>query len=714
MPTLDLDKIKKSDAPKEVMEVYRRLKRDMIDDADRKIWETQRKANWAAAYPLDLEKEGIWSEDDKKKMTERGQIPVSINDLAKGIQGSSAVVTSKNPGLNFTPIGDNDLYVAELLKRGWDFTLNRNGGPITFFDWVKESKTGGLGVIEAKHDPSKGIYGKIVIEEVDPTFYYFDKRSRRRDHADVSFGKAHQVTKKYALETYEGLAEDDLIFTEIQKDEEGDKPDTKTGQDNYAIPGDQRAKDKDQDDDEVENIWEIEDWELKREKEKWVMIPSREKPGEFDREIYKTVDEIKKAGWTISEDGKTATKIRAPSPAINQGEMSPMAMMTGSPMQPMSLASAPIEAIIWPRIVEKRIQRVIVGKKVIVEEENPLGVDSDGEPILPMATLPHDKTLKGFPTCPTSRAIEISKSRNKRRMQSIYVISKNLDAPLHRQEGTKWVKNPNGEDELMSSKDVQVAPTRILPGTTSAEIMNMEQRDEMALNDEYDLSDVVKGKIPPGQSNIAGRTVLALQDMVGVMSQPFTLAVESGLERLGKTVTSLMLKTWPRTIWERLLEPDEWGTWQPDGEQKMDESGQPIPPQPDEIKQKWTDALDKLTGENAMSVMDFDIKVIAGSTQPTNRMAKQGVAMEMVKAQIYDAEAALDYIDDPKKDAIVKRMQDKAKAQSEPVKLSESFTVDKLMPYLTPNERAQVLEKYGIQADMNAPTPPLPTTGGAQ
>ncbi len=163
MPTIDLQKIENSDAPKEVLEVYKRVKRDFIDDDDRKVWKKTREKNWAAAYPLDTENEGIWTAGEKQEMTLRGQIPIGVNDLAKGVQGSCAVVTSKNPGLNFTPIGSSDLYVSELFKRGWDYVLSRNGGQVMFFDWIQEAKVGGLGAVAVKHAESKGIYGEICL-----------------------------------------------------------------------------------------------------------------------------------------------------------------------------------------------------------------------------------------------------------------------------------------------------------------------------------------------------------------------------------------------------------------------------------------------------------------------------------------------------------------------------------------------------------------------
>jgi hypothetical protein len=652
MPSIDLDKIRNSDVSGEVLDVYKRVKRFFVDDADRDTWRENRKKNWQAAYPLDTEKEGIWTEEEKTAMEKKGQIPIGINDLAKGVQGSCAVVTSKSPGLNFAPIGSGDLYVAELFKRGWDHIIAKNEGPILFYDFVQESKIGGLGCLEARHDISKGIYGKICISELDPTTYYYDKKAKKRDHSDVCFGKAHLVTRKYALETYDGLTEEDLKFSPIDKDkeEDGDKSDYVKGIDNYAR-GESKKEGPEEYDEDDENVYEIEDWELARVKELWLMIPSQERPGEFDREIYKNRASIEEQGWAV--EGNRAMK------AVEGVSQDPM---TGEPVANLET----IEAVIWERRVEKRIQRIVIGKKLVSKEENPLGIDSDGEPILPIITLPHDRTLKGYPTCPTTRAFEISRSRNKRRMQSIYVVSKNTDAPIVMADGSTWEKDEVHGDWIKTAKDAPFVPTRLLPGTTSAELVNMEQRDKADIDNEYDMPEVFRGKIPEGQTNIAGRTVLALQESVGVMSQPFVLSVESSLERLGKATSSLMLKTWPKSMWLRLIEPDEIGSWQPEEEKEIDEQGNEVEPEADAIQQRWLEAVARITGEDGnepMSMIDLDVKVIAGSTQPTNRMAKAGVAMEFVKAGIYDVQAALEYTDDPLKDEVVERLERKRKEE---------------------------------------------------
>jgi hypothetical protein len=699
---IDLKRIENSDAPAEVLEVYKRVKRDFVDDADRKTWQENRRKNWAAAYPLDLEKDGIWTAEEKEKMIAKGMIPIAKNYLARDIQGSSALITSKSPGLLFMPIGEGDLYVAELFKRGWDYIVSSNDLSVILYDWVKEKNIGNLGVIEAKYNPSLGIFGKIVILDMDPTTYYFDKRSKTRDHSDVCFGKAHQVTKNYALETYEDLTEEDLKFTPISKDKDdtGSVPDGKPGQDAYAVDTNEsngQSGPEDNDDDK-ENIWEIEDWEYKREREIWLMIPDESQAYGFERKVYKDNAAITKDGWEVSADKKQATKAQPPQ----------MAVVDASGV-PVPIPVPPIQALLWPRLVTKRIQRIVIGKKMVSKTVNPLGVDAEGAPVLPIITLQADKTLQGYPTGPTSRALESNRAHNKRDMQAIYIASKNVDPPWTMPAGCKWVKDEIHGDYIEVSKDAAFPPTPHGPQNNSSEVMNLAQKDQQDIHDEYGINDIIQGKIPVGQSNMAHRTVLALQEMVGVISSPSVLTFEGALVKLGRAVAALMLMVWPRPMWQRLIEAEEMGTWQPDKEKQVDKDGTPMKPEAGAINQKWNDALDKLTGENGKvktDLIDIDVKIFAGSTQPTNRMAKRGEAIELVKAGIYDQEAYLDYTDDPKKDEITERRKQSEKGQQTPEKVNVTINF-KDMP---PEAQAQLAQQIGIQ--MN-PGSALPADTGA-
>jgi hypothetical protein len=124
-------------------------------------------------------------------------------------------------------------------------------------------------------------------------------------------------------------------------------------------------------------------------------------------------------------------------------------------------------------------------------------------------------------------------------------------------------------------------------------------------------------------------------------------------------------------MWRRLIEPDELTTWMPPEKRGGMEEINPddtadLDAQASEISMKWQEALNRVAPEDPntpkLSNLEVDVRIAAGSTMPTNRMAKQAIANDLVKSGIYDARAALDYIDDPKAEEIAKRVEAKEQA----------------------------------------------------
>jgi competence protein ComGF len=634
MSEIDLTKMQQSDVVPGVLEVYKLLKK-FKEDPDRTDWiDKVYKRGWEVAYG---ENDALWSKEEREAMIAKEQIPVAINDIAKGIQGSCALSTANKPGIQVKPIGSSDLYISELIKRGFDYVWQQNRGQEIIFDLVKECKTGSIGWLDIKFDDSKGKYGKIVLCSDDPLSYYFEKKSRRSDKSDSPIIKAHLVTKQYAKENHD-VVDEDLEFSPIDKEEEPGKSSSgKPGEDEYARA--EKNKDTRTDDKEEEPlVWEIEAWLIKQVKEYWLL--------------------------TVNPDTAAVEKFKFDTKK-EQKDALDLAKLHGDENAKTKDAS-----------VEKRILRIIVGKKLISEEENPYGLDSDGDPVVPKILMPHDRSFKGFYISPTYRAIEISKSRNKRRMQTIYVITKNIDAPIVMPTGAKWVNDPKHGDQLEVPKDAAFAPQRLLPGTTSSELMAMESRDEMALNDEFDMNDVMKGKLPPGVDS--GKLVIALQDQAGTMTTPFIGTLEGVIEKAAKVILSLMLRHWPRELWERLIDEEEKTSWQPEKQKKIDpQTGEVVPPDPNDVSMKWLAALEMVKpsepGKKApLDLEGLDIKIQAGSTTPTNRMAKRLDAMEMVKAGVYPPEIALEYADDPLKDKAIAMLKQRQQAAQEAMMMKGS------------------------------------------
>ncbi|MFA6290174.1 MAG: hypothetical protein WC637_00255 [Victivallales bacterium] len=651
--TIEIDKISTSGAVPEVIEVYRLLKRYKEDPA-RVDWERDvYKRGWDVAFG---KQDAMWTEDEKQAMTDKKQIPIAINDCAKGIQGSCAIATANKPGIQVKPIGSSDLYVSELIKRAFDFGWGQNDGNAVIFEGVLESKVGSCGWFDVYWDESKitkWSTGKIVIKSDDPLEYYFDKKSKRPDKRDSHIIKAHLITRNYAKDNYD-VTDDDLDFKPVSQDEEPGKSSAGSpGEDEYArMESEKAAKDTRSDEpgeDEKADVWEIEAWLIKKIKT-FCLYSIDDRTGELNKFEFKTRKEAENALLKLHE--------------IKQGMAIAQSQQDG--IEPQVFTIEDVGKIKEIRL-EKRVQRIIVGKKLISEEANPYGTDSDGDPVVPKIPIPHDRSASGFFVGPTYRAIEITRSRNKGRMQAKYILTQNLTAPIVRTEGSKWLRDKVHGDELVVDKGVPFRPFRLLPGATTGELMAMDQRDEIAINDEYDMSDVMKGKLPPGADS--GKVVIALQDQAGMMSTPFIgQRVEGCIVKIAKVMLAIMLKHWTRQMWERLIEPDERTTWQPDKEKKINQdTGEPEAPPPDEISLKWEQALELIrpadpTKPPGIELDELDIKITAGSTMPTNRMAKSMMAIEKVNAGIYDAEAALDYDDDPNKERIIARMRQKEQA----------------------------------------------------
>ena len=636
------------DMDPKVKEIYEKLRYYAAHPARRK-WLKRRDEAWKGA----IENEQ-WDEDEKVELNAIGMDALVINKCKKGIQASCAMATYKKPEAVFLPIGMGDLYVAELFKRAYDYNWAVNSGNLTGNDVVEEAKVGGIGFFEANWDNNKGVLGKIVVDEADPTDLYWDPRSRKRDFSDTDIIKAKLRSHKYIKANYD-VSDRDLDFqfslddaVETEGVTSGDN--YKEFEDEHSVgrPDESRAKKK-------PSVWEIQALLLETVKEDWVAT--------FDEEgnpASEPMDEM----WE-----KTGEKDSQGREVLRHTE-------TGEP------------GLLWKRTYEKRIYRLIVGKKLIEDEGNPFGLDSDRDPVVNIVPVREQRTRTSYPMSSTNYALPINKEKNKRRAQFILHVTHNVNSPIVQPEGTKW-QDRYGKEAAPANpgthgtvpKTAGFLPQRLAPGAVQAQLFGaLEDRADRDIDQMYDTPPIAKGEVPQGMDP-SGRAVLALQDMAGVMTTPFMTAYESGVVGIAKVMTYLSLKHWPRPMWRRLIEDSEWNdetVVEPDNEpgQEPQEKMNPLtglpeePEQPENgvtVAQKWQEALELIrpedpTQEPGISLLNIDVKVLAGSSMPTNRIARQQVALEMKAQGVYDAEAVLVYTDDPQKDKILPRIREMEKA----------------------------------------------------
>ena len=616
-----------------VLEAYRVLKRFRDADA-RNTWKTKRRECWKATG-----EDEMWTAGEKAELKKHKQVALVVNKMKKGVQGSSAIITDSKPEVKFHPIGSGDLYVAELLKRAHDLVWAKNNGSDQSYNLVEECKTGGIDFFRAFYDYSKGTFGRQVFRAIkDPAIVYWDQDAEEDDLSDSHLIIAQKRTARYIRDYYGNIPNSELHFIPSATegpDEEVNKSTGVEGADNYAVAESTGKNEGPGDiDPNIKDIWEIEAFMLRVETE-W----------------RATITPLKAPVFT-----KLVTFDKGQTPQDKEKEL------LGQ--------EGVLRAKVWRKKIERREKLVIVGSRLISSEMNPQGVDADGEPIMELIPLAHNRTVTSYPTCPSFTALPINREKNKRRSQFIHSVSMDVNSPIVRDDNSRWEgERGTAGSDLVIDKNTTIKPYRLAAGGMNMSLfIALEKTADQDIDDEYDLHDIMRGRVPPGQKEWSGRAVLALQDMGGMMSKPFLRRLESALVKLGKANIVGILDNWTRRQWERLLEPDEMRKPAPGIEAPPDQ--ELSPEDQNEQVAKWEAALDKIRPKNPMeppgiSLLDLDVRVAAGSSLPTNRIARADFALSMADRGVYDTEAVLEYIDDPNKDKIVVRQKARQQAEAQ-------------------------------------------------
>jgi hypothetical protein len=675
------DWIKNSGGDPKVKEVYELL-RQYMDSPKRREWQEQRKKNWEA-----VGENKMWTDQEIKELESTGQLPIVANECNKGVQAATAIATDSKPIINFYPRKSESLYLAELVKRGHDLVWDQNRGRIVLHDAIYECKTSGLVAIDSYFDKNKGIFGKVVFEKLKPTGIYFDDNSEKSDYSDTDIIKAYPRTIRYIKSKYgDKVKDEDLSFGgELlgKTSEEEGKSTGLTAGDSYTLP-DAKGSPDEAGSKQPKNIWEIEALLLETRDEFIVTVEFNDYS---DPLVFRVEGKTKEAEY---EGAEGAGKLLEIFEELHISQEQVEARLERKIDETLLEIIKKVE--IYPTKVEIRVQRIIVGKKLIEENINPYGEDPDGDPVLKINILGHSLTDSAYPTCPTTFALPINREKNKRRSQWIYTTSVLNNPPrIEPANKVKWEGKPGTPGAVAKVDTNSPFPPSYMQGgvTNTQDYMAHDIQLSKDIQDQFDTPDVVRGKMPVNKKDASGRAIAYLQDLAGVMSKPFISKEEDWLERWGRANFAVMIKNWKRHQWEALLDEKDWEEWIPEAEKAkleapvmpempgamglepgnpnmMSAPGQPeAVPQPqkpsgEEIRQRWKDAIDllcPLEGDSKIDVMDFNIKVAAGSSMPTNRMAKQAEALEQFNAGLLDPETYWEQTDSTLKDKVVPRLK---------------------------------------------------------
>ncbi len=326
------------------------------------------------------------------------------------------------------------------------------------------------------------------------------------------------------------------------------------------------------------------------------------------------------------------------------------ARMPVEPKDEKRLKEAGLEGQIITRRSKQVEHAIIVGQKVVERQVNPNGVDSNEEPIMGVIPYPGRKVRGPYPYSDVYYLIDPQREKNKRRAQLSHYMSANSNASIMSPKGavTRQDLDTLGQVGVNTEYDSKIGkPERLPPGTIGLEVfVAMDQRADKDMDEIMGIPEAVRGI---GQSGDSGKKTRALQEFGTLNSKPTIRSLENAMEQLGKLVCALLVQYMPVDFWERLVDREK--------------------------EPYLMEAVAKIARKDP-SLVNFDVKVGAGSSLPSNREAKLEQSAELIKVSPPELKRVMfrhmvRYVDEPGLEEEIEKAE-QADAQAQAMQAMES------------------------------------------
>lgn len=586
----------------DVATVYRDLKQ-AIGAQCRKDWLDRRKECWRFYVGKQ------WTEDEELQLTGKEMAALKWNLIFARARTKRNLATSSDPQWVIHPEGSGDTGFAELCKRKLDERWDRCDGRDILGDALMDYLLGGFGASDVELDES--LFPSSRMAYVDDRNVYLDPRARRLSWTDERYRiKGRLITIKFAKDRY-GLTDEECVYRELGHDIEDGREKDDDGYDSYTEAG--GANRGDLFDRKPRQIWEIEHWALEHVKAKLLQNATTD-------EIIGRIDGMDKA-------------------ALSQLALEQTVQTLGTTGQ------APQWKVTERTIKQFRL-RVVVGDKLVENKVNPLGDQVECS----LKLLPGQRAERGpYPISIAWHALDPQRDYNKAGIQLIYARSKASGGALFipkesiAPEDHERVCDPAAVIEYDSEKtQVGKGIHRNPPGSMEIVATSLQSREmnEKFIDQLFGTQAPLRGEETADVKS--GKHALMLQEAGSLDSADTVRAIQTWMMQTGRVLLLSELLYAPDKAWTRLVQND-----------------------PKDLKVLGP-ALQELLAlrdnpDTLGKLLDFDVKVGVNAGQPTNRLARLDMNMELDKAQVYTRAAAgdpgarmvLENLDDPHAQAVV-------------------------------------------------------------
>ncbi len=633
------------------------------------------------------------SAQEKEDLREGGMPDFIINRITPAIDIMKYFVTANNPRWQAIGAEGSDSDIAHVHSMISEYCWHLSNGKSLFGGVIQDSLVKGIGIFRVDVDPDadRGV-GEVVFRSIDPYDVYVDPMSRDFLFRDANYIIVQKNLSKSSLISMMPAMKRKIVratgSTESKQYSMRDVHDSETIQpgdvenEAYTLEGEQ---------DEILDYYEV----YTKERVPYINAWIRQPPSAQELQIIR--DEARQEAELIAKDIEVSLKEREVefSQLVQEGEMLPERMEVEMQKAEME-ASAKMEereAILEAKLVEAKTKtvQVVMEKSVfddlMKDKEYAASVveaidffktkvkvcASAGdmylyETELPLSEYPIIPVMYNFTGTPYPIGAVvpmIGKQREINKAHQIMLHNANLASNLRwlYTEGSideeEWEKYSSSPGALLKFRQGFEIPTAVQPLPINNAFYTITQEGKEDIEYISGVASQMQGVGEPQHETYRG--MLAL-DEYGTrrIRQWVNNVVEPALEQIGKVFKEIAQFTYSAQKVFRIVQPEAGAS---EGEVQEASINIPIYNNFGEVIKRWND----------YQSARFDIRIVAGSTQPVNRWALMDEYFKWFQAGLIDDIAMLSETDIRNKKAIIQRKSMYAQMQEQISQMEEAI-----------------------------------------
>tara|TARA_R100001015_G_C4633578_1_gene198732 strand:- start:2315 stop:4666 length:2352 start_codon:yes stop_codon:yes gene_type:complete len=184
---------------------------------------------WAVKFQESLEfRAGAqWTNEERQVLENRGQAPIVVNRIHPIVETAKSLLTYNSPQFRSTAREDSDRDTAKVFSDLFSWVWTQSSGDEELKKVIDDYYVGGMGVLNVYQDPDADMgKGEVYIKGVNPLDVYIDPNSKdvyARDAANILVVK--YITDEQAMQQYPEFG-DIILDSDSAIDNDEDYPET--------------------------------------------------------------------------------------------------------------------------------------------------------------------------------------------------------------------------------------------------------------------------------------------------------------------------------------------------------------------------------------------------------------------------------------------------------------------------------------------------------